>query len=172
MHHSGMDLGLLAIRLFFGLAMAYHGYNKVFGGGGLKGTAGWFASMGMKWPALQAQVAAGTEIGAGLLFAAGLATPLAAAGLIGLMVVAIWTVHLKNGFFIFKPGQGWEYCASIAVAAFGVGAIGAGEWSIDHALEWDVHDWRGALIAGVVGVGGAIAQLAVCYRPSSVAAKD
>jgi putative oxidoreductase len=165
---NNLNLGLFVIRVFFGVSMAYHGYNKVFGGGGLKGTAGWFESMGMRWPAIQARVAAFTEIGAGLMFAAGLLTPLAAAGLIGLMVVAIYTSHLKNGFFIFNPGSGWEYCGSIAAAAFGVGAIGAGEWSLDEAF--DIHmtgwnGWMGAAVAGVVGVGGAGAQLAVSYRP-------
>jgi putative oxidoreductase len=104
-------------------------------------------------------------MGAGMMFAAGLLTPLAAAGLIGLMVVAIYTTHLRNGFFIFRPGQGWEYCASIAVAAFGVGAIGAGRWSLDEALDLHMTGWTGAVVAGALGVGGAVAQLAVCYRP-------
>ena len=164
-----INLGLFAIRVFFGLSMAYHGYNKIFGGGGLAGTASWFESMGMKWPALQARIAAFTEIGAGVLFAVGLLTPLAAAGMIGLMVVAIYTSHLKNGFFIFKPGQGWEYCGSIAIAAFGVAAIGAGEWSLDEAFDIHMTGWKGAIVAAVVGVGGAIAQLAVCYRPPAAA---
>ena len=163
MHHA--DLALLVIRVVFGLSIAYHGYNKVFGGGGLAGTAGWFGSIGFKWPKWQARVAAGTEIGAGLLFAVGLATPLAAAGMIGLMVVAIWVAHRKAGFFIFNNPQGWEYCASIAAAAFAIGTIGAGQWSIDHGIHKDVSGWTGALIAGIVGVGGAIAQLAVSYRP-------
>lgn len=146
--------------------MAYHGYNKVFGGGGLSGTAGWFGSMGFKFPAIQAKVAAGTEIGAGLMLAIGLLTPLAAAGLIGLMTVAIITVHGKVGFFIFKPNQGWEYCATIAIASFAVGAMGPGEWSADNAIDFNVDGWGGALIAGLVGVGGAVAQLAAFYRPA------
>ncbi|MGA0330128.1 MAG: DoxX family membrane protein, partial [Ilumatobacteraceae bacterium] len=37
-----MNGGLLILRLCLGLFLAYHGYNKVFGGGGLSGTAGWF----------------------------------------------------------------------------------------------------------------------------------
>ena len=112
-----VNLALLVLRLVFGLFLAYHGYNKVFGGGGLKGTAGWFGTIGMRWPAWQARLAAATEIGAGLMFAAGILTPLAAAGMIGLMTVAIVVAHWKVGFFIFKPNQGWEYCASIAVVA-------------------------------------------------------
>lgn len=162
-----VNFALLVVRLFFGIGLAAHGYNKVFGGGGLDGTARWFGSIGMKWPQLQARMAAGTEIGAGLLLAAGLLTPFAAAGVIGLMVVAGWSVHRNNGFFIVK--NGWEFNAAIAVAAWAVGAIGPGRFSLDHAIDLTFSGWSGALIAALLGVGAGIAQLAVCYRPGSVA---
>ena len=163
MNHT--DVALLVVRVFFGLSLAYHGYNKVFGPGGLEGTARWFGSIGMKWPIWQARIAAATEIGSGLLLAVGLATPLAGAGFIGIMLVAIVVAHWANGFFVFKPGQGWEYCASIAVVAWVIATIGAGKYSIDHVIHKDVQNWTGALIAGLLGVGGAISQLAVSYRP-------
>lgn len=162
-----IDLGLLTLRVVFGLFLAYHGYNKVFGPGGLTGTAGWFGSIGMKWPLWQARLAATTEIGAGLLFAAGLITPFAGAGIIGVMIVAIVVAHWKVGFFIFKPNQGWEYCASIAVVAFAVSMTGGGRWSLDNALNIDFHGWCGAAIAGVVGIGGAVGQLTLSYRPKA-----
>jgi putative oxidoreductase len=165
-----VDFGLLVLRVVFGVFLAYHGYNKVAGPGGLKGTTGWFKSIGMRWPRWQARLAAATEIGAGLLFAAGLLTPLAAAGMIALMLVAIVVAHRKVGFFIFKEGQGWEYCASIAVAAFSVATIGPGRASLDHALGWDWDSWAGAIIAASVGVGGAAAHLALSYRPPQAAA--
>jgi putative oxidoreductase len=161
------NLALSLLRVTFGLFLAYHGYNKVFGGNGLKGTARWFGSIGMKWPEWQARLAATTEVGAGVLFALGLLTPLAAAGMIGVMVVAIWTVHWKVGFFVFKPDQGWEYCASIALVAFAVAMMGPGEWSVDHALDLSFDGWTGAIIAAVLGVGGAAAQLALSYRPKA-----
>jgi len=160
-----LDLGLLILRVVFGVFLAYHGYNKVFGGGGVAGTARWFGAIGMKWPIWQARLAATTEIGAGLLFAAGLITPLAGAGIIGLMIVAIVVAHWKVGFFIFEPDQGWEYCASIAVVAFAVSMAGGGRWSLDNALGIEFRGWSGAAIAGVVGIGGALTQLALSYRP-------
>jgi putative oxidoreductase len=163
---DSVDVALLVVRLTFGLSLAYHGYNKVFGGGGLSGTARWFGSIGMRWPEVQARLAASTEIGAGLLFAAGLLTPFAAAGIIGVMAVATWAAHRHNGFFIFNPGQGWEYTVSIAVVAWAVGTIGPGEASLDQALDLDWTGWSGALIAGLLGLGAAAAQLAVCYRPA------
>jgi len=160
-----LDLGLLILRVVFGVFLAYHGYNKVFGGGGVAGTARWFGAIGMKWPIWQARLAATTEIGAGLLFAAGLITPLAGAGIIGLMIVAIVVAHWKVGFFIFEPDQGWEYCASIAVVAFAVSMAGGGRWSLDNALGIEFRGWSGAAVAGVVGIGGALTQLALSYRP-------
>ena len=160
------DVGMLIVRLVFGLFLAYHGINKLFGPGGIGGTVRWFGGIGMKWPAVQARLAAFTEIGAGTLFAAGLLTPLAAAGMIGVMVVAIVVAHWKVGFFIFKPDQGWEYCASIAVVAFAVAMIGPGRASLDHALDLTTSGWWGAVIAGIAGVGGALGQLAISYRPT------
>ena len=109
--YDGASFGLLLIRVVVGVTMAAHGYNKFFGGGRIPGTASWFDSMGMKPNGrIHAIMAASTELGAGLLFAVGFLTPLAAAGFVGLMVVAAYTVHLKNGFFIVKSG--WEYNSS------------------------------------------------------------
>jgi putative oxidoreductase len=165
-----VNAGLLVLRLCLGLFLAYHGYNKIFGPNGLSGTAAWFASIGFKWPAAQARIAAATEIGAGIMFAAGLVTPLASAGIIGIMIVAIVVAHWKVGFFVFHPGQGWEYCATIAIGAASVAMIGPGAWSIDHVIDISVIDispsgWTSTLIAVIVGVGSAGAQLAVSYRP-------
>ncbi len=160
-----LDAGVLTLRVVFGLFFAYHGYNKFFGPGGLDGTTGWFAAIGMRWPRWQARLAATTEVGSGVLLAAGLLTPLAAAGMIGVMIVAIVVAHWKVGFFIFKPNQGWEYCASIAVVAFVIGVTGPGRWSLDHAVGVNWRGWAGALTAAVAGIGGAVAQLGISYRP-------
>lgn len=168
MNFSGPDqlnLGLLLLRLCLGLFLAYHGYNKVFGGGGLAGTAGWFGSIGMKWPKWQARAAATTEIGAGVMLAAGLLTPLAAAGVIGIMVVAIVVAHAKVGFFVFLPNQGWEYCATIAIGAAAVGIMGPGDWSVDNAIDFILEGWTGAVVAVGIGVAGAALQLVSSYRP-------
>jgi putative oxidoreductase len=159
-----LNAGLLILRVVVGLFLSYHGYNKFFGKGGLAGTARWFGSIGMRWPHWQARIAATTEVGCGVSMAAGLLTPLAAAGMIGVMTVAIVVEHWKVGFFIFRPNQGWEYCASIAATAFVIAMIGPGRWSLDHAIGIDWHGWTGAVIAGVAGVGGAVTQLAICYR--------
>lgn len=156
-----VNLALLIVRVTFGVGFAAHGYRKVIGG--LDGTARWFGSIGMKLPALQARMAAGTEIGAGLLLALGLLTPFAAAGMIGVMTVAGWATHRTNGFFIVD--NGWEYVAGISIVAWLVASIGPGRWSLDHAIGLDFGTWGGMVIAALVGVGSGIAQLALFYRP-------
>lgn len=161
-----VNLGLLVLRCCLGLFLAVHGLNKIFGASGLSGTASWFAGIGFKWPAAQARLAAATEIGAGLMLALGLLTPLAAAGIIGVMIVAIVVAHWKVGFFVFHAGQGWEYCATIAVAALAVGMIGPGEWSVDDAIGFSPDGWLPLGIAAGVGLGSALVQLGLCYRPS------
>ena len=73
----------------FGLFLAYHGYNKVFGGGRLAGHGTVVrVDRACAGRTSRPALAAATEIGAGLLFAVGLLTPLAAAGMIGVMFVA------------------------------------------------------------------------------------
>ena len=127
-----VDVGLLIIRLAVGLTMAAHGYAKIFRGGRLSGTAGWFDSIGMRPGRLHAPLAALTEIGGGAALAAGLLTPLAAAAIVAVMLVAAWTVHRENGFFIV--GNGWEYNFILAIAAVGVAVAGAGTLSLDAAI--------------------------------------
>ena len=56
------NLATLVLRLTLGLFLAMHGYNKIFGGGRLTGTAAWFGSIGMKWPALQARLAGPAQL--------------------------------------------------------------------------------------------------------------
>ena len=95
---TATDLALLILRVVVGLTLAAHGWNKFTGGGKIPGTGRWFDSIGMRPGRLNAYLAASTEMGAGLLLAAGLLTSLAAAGVIGVMTVAGWTSHRTNGF--------------------------------------------------------------------------
>ncbi len=169
MYDTALDVGVLILRVALGLTMAAHGYNKFFGKGGLSGTAGWFDSMGMKPGMFHARVAATTEMAAGLGLAVGLLTPVPAAGFVALMLVAAWTVHKDNGFFIVK--EGWEYNLVLAVSAVAVATIGAGKLSLDYLLfsgtgfYYLLHGWWGLVIAAVLGLAGGIGQLVIFYRP-------
>lgn len=159
------NAAMLLLRLSFGLTMAAHGYAKIFKGGKLAGTAGWFDSIGMKPGRVHARLAAGTEILAGLGLAAGLLTTFSAMGFVGLMLVAGWVVHRDNGFFIVS--EGWEYTFILAIAAVGIAMLGPGEWSVDHALGYatDLDGWVGLIIAAGGGIAAGIGQLSAFYRP-------
>lgn len=169
---DAIDLALLVFRCGIGAVMLAHGINHIgleggrFGGK-IQGTAGWFGSMGMKPPLLQAWLASITEIAAGVALVLGLLTPFGAAGVTGVMFVA-WAInHRGNGFFIFRPGEGWEYVMTLGLCGMLLGAVGPGTWSLDDALGLrdDLTGWIGLLIAAGAGVGGAIALLAVSWRP-------
>lgn len=159
------NTALLILRVALGLTMAAHGYAKVFKGGKLAGTAGWFDSIGMKPGRVHARLAAGGEIAAGLGLAFGFLTSFAALGFVALMLVAAYVVHLKNGFFIISDG--YEYNLILAVSAVGVAMLGPGEWSIDDAIGIadDLDGWVGLLVAAAGGIAAGAAQLALFYRP-------
>lgn len=163
-------IALLIMRVTLGGMIAAHGLNKFFGGGKIAGTAAWFDSIGVRPGKLNALMAATTEVGCGLLLILGLLTPLACAGLVSLMVVAIVTVHWRNGFFVFNPGQGIEYCLVIAAMGVALGGLGAGRFSLDRAAHiWTLRPSIGLAVAAGVGIGGALLQLAAFYRPSKAA---
>jgi putative oxidoreductase len=153
---------LLVVRVGAGITLALHGYQKFFMGGRIPGTARWFESLGMRPGKLHAYLAACTEIASGLGFALGLLTPFAAAGCVGVMLVAAWT-H-KDKFFVFKDG--WEYNLVLALLFVLVAVSGPGRWSLDNLLDIDgaLDDSTGLFISAI-GFVAAVALLAVFWRP-------
>ena len=166
---NAYNSALLILRVMLGLTIAAHGYGKFFTGGRIPGTAGWFDSMGMKPGKVHALMAASTEVGAGLLLAAGLLTSLAAGAIVGLMVVAGYTVHRNNGFFIVKSG--WEYNFVLAVVAVAIAIAGPGQWSLDDKLDLatKLDGLVGFLLSAVLGVVAGVGLLAAFYRPPAEA---
>jgi putative oxidoreductase len=169
---DGLNLGLLLLRVVIGVTIVLHGYNHIWRGGKIEGTAGWFASLGMKPGIVHAWLASITELVCGTMLVLGFLNPLAAAGVAGVMAVAFMTNHRPNGFFIFRPGEGYEYVLNLGVAALALGAMGAGEWSLDYELfaDSDLADWlagmKGFAITAIAGLGGAALLLAVFWRPT------
>ncbi|MFI0408126.1 DoxX family protein [Actinomadura sp. 3N508] len=168
---AGADIASLILRVSVGGTLVAHGWNHAFGGGKIAGTARWFESMGLRPGRLHALMATGTELGAGVLLLLGLLTPLAAAGAVGTMAVAFLTAHLRNGFFIFRPGQGYEYVVMIIMVACAAGALGGGAVSLDRALGVadDLSGWTGLAITAPAGGLGAALLLAVFWRPAAKA---
>ena len=163
---NAINLILLVLRLSAAAVMLAHGINHIYGGGKIAGTGRWFASLGMKPGIVHAWFASITEVVGGALLVVGLLTPFGGAAVIGVMLVALITNHRGNGFFIFRPGEGYEYVMTLTFAAIGLSGVGAGEWSLDHALEiFDPPGTDGLLIAVLAGAGGAAALLAAFWRP-------
>jgi putative oxidoreductase len=165
---DAINLALLVLRWGAAGVMLAHGLNHVFGGGRIPGTARWFESLGVRPGVVHAWVASLTEIGAGGLLVVGLLTPLAGAGIVGVMVVAWIINHRGNGFFIFRPGEGWEYVMTLTIVGLVLATLGPGDWSLDGALDLDddLVGLPGLLIAVLAGGGGAALLLATSWRPS------
>jgi putative oxidoreductase len=168
-----MELGFLLLRLVVGLTLAAHGAQKLFGwfgGYGLTGTAQWLESVGFRPGRWHAVLAGLTEVGGGVLFAVGLATPLAAAIIASVMIVAAAIAHFKNGFFITSGG--YEYNAVLGVAAIAIAFTGPGALSLDAFAGYA----SGTVLTGVAAVGiaiaGAVAQLTSRRVPQPVTASS
>lgn len=164
------DLVQLLLRVTVGAIMIMHGYNHGWGGGKIPGTAGWFSSLGLKYGVLQAWASVVSEIGAGILLILGLLTPLAAAAVLSVMLVAGLLYHRTNGFFIFK--EGYEYVLMLGVTALVLGTVPAGKYSIDNAYDFhllglDLYGWSGFWITVVVAVVATGGLLAATYRPQA-----
>ena len=162
MDQNALDFGLLLLRLTLGITLALHGVAKYRGG--IDGVGRWFQGEGLRPGIVHAHLAALGEIGFGSAVAAGFLTPLSAMGYVGVMSVAGWVGHRKNGFFIIKDG--WEYVFVLAVVVSCLALLGPGSWSLDNAMgiAWSGIGWFVATIVG--GLGAALALLLTFYRPN------
>ncbi|HEY5662610.1 MAG TPA: DoxX family protein [Ilumatobacter sp.] len=164
---QAIDVALLVLRCAVGGVMLAHGVNHIVGGGRIPGVTRWFASLGMRQPALQAWMASLTEVAAGAALIVGGLTPFGGAGVVGTMTVAWIINHRTNGFFIFRPGEGWEYVMTLVSCGVALGAVGPGRWSLDHALgiDDDLVGVTGLLLAAGAGGVGALVVLVAFWRP-------
>ncbi|MFF9652777.1 DoxX family protein [Streptomyces sp. NPDC014622] len=155
---SAADCGLLLIRLTFGLLLAGHGAQKLFGlfgGHGLTATGMGFETLGFHPGKLFAVIGGGSEFLGGLGLAVGLFTPLAAAALIGMMITAMVTVTGAHG--LWDTDGGVEYNVCIALVALSIAAIGPGRLAFDRFFRWGDGGWREAAFA--LGLGGIAAAI-------------
>jgi putative oxidoreductase len=157
-------IGLLIARLFVGIAMAAHGSQKAFGwfgGYGLKGTGGFFETLGYKPGVLFAGLAAYGELVGGLLTDLGLFGPIGPALIVLVMITAAGTMHVQNGFFASK--NGFELNAFYVAAALALTFGGPGAFSLDGVLGLDRY-FSGPLDATVIGAGVVIGLINLTLR--------
>ena len=153
-----MSVGILILRLVLGLGLAAHGAQKLFGwfgGHGLKGTGGYFEGLGFRPGKAFALLAGLGEAGGGVLVALGLLGPVGPALVVLVMVVAMVSVHLENGFFAMAEGV--ELPLLYAAGATAIAFAGPGAWSLDAALGLDAL-WT--LEAAWIALAGSIVAAA------------
>ena len=154
-----MAYGILFLRVVLGATLFAHGSQKLFGwfgGHGPRGTAGFFAGLGFRRPYPMA-IMAGLSEAAGLLLVFGFLTPFAALAIATVMVVAVGSVHWRNGFF--STAGGYEFNLLIWASAVAIAASGPGRFSIDGALNWVEHLsglWWGVGVAAASLAAGAV----------------
>ena len=130
----------LALRLPIGITFMAHGAQKLFGwfgGYGLEGTGQWMASIGLTPGYLMALMAGSSEFFGGLLLIIGLLIRPTSAVLAFTMLMAIVTVHLDNGLFMFN--NGYEFGLALLAATVSLAISGAGKMSIDSMIARKTH---------------------------------
>lgn len=145
------DIGLLTLRLVFGLLFAAHGTQKLFGwfgGPGLAANNAGFEQMGYHPGALFGTLAGLSELVGGLLLALGALSPLGAAIVLGTAIVII-NQTFSGGLL---TGQGYEMGLLFGAAAAGLAFTGPGRFAVDHQRPWA----RGGLVWGLAAVVAAV----------------
>ena len=97
--------------------------------------AEWFGSMGIPFPTLNAYMAASTEVLGVILLTLGFLTRAISIPLIIIMIVAIITVHLPNGFSAGNNGFEIPFYYMLFLLTFL--SHGAGKFSLDRMIFGD-----------------------------------
>ena len=161
-----MDIVLLLARLLFGLGVAGHSVQKLFGwfgGPGIAGAGAIFEKLGFRPGPFFALSAALTEITAAALIVLGLLGPVGPALMVLIMLVACAAVW-SNGFFASR--NGWEPAALYGMGGVLLAFTGPGRYSLDQllGLMW-LSTEQTAWIALGVALAGALANVAASRRP-------
>lgn len=138
-----LDWWPVPLRLIVGYGFMAHGYAKLARGPEV--FTGILHALGVPAPPLMAWVTMVVELLGGLAILAGALVPLVSIPMAIVLVVAIGTVHLPNGFSSIKlqsvtasgahfgqPGYETDLLYLAALAALTLG--GAGPWSVDRWL--------------------------------------
>ena len=158
---AGLSAGLLAARVVFGLLMAGHGSQKLFGwfgGHGIAGTGTFFEALGFRPGRLFATIAATTEVVSGILIALGLLGPLGPALMFSVMIVAAVSVHWKNG--LWAQTGGIEIALFYGTVAVALALTGFGAYSLDAVFGLQsLYTPTLAVVALAIGFIGGVGNL-------------
>jgi putative oxidoreductase len=133
------DVALLGARVGLGWIFVYHGAGTLFGafgGSGIHPQAVYFAHVAHLRPGTFFAVLGGIiECFGGAAVALGILGRLAALGLVGDMVIAMFTVTFGNGIIGDASGSGYELNIALAALALVIAILGTGRFSLDQALR-------------------------------------
>jgi putative oxidoreductase len=156
--NAGTDLGLLLLRLGVGGTFLAHGLQKVFGmfgGPGIAGFAQFLDSLGFTQTTTLAWLTGLGELVGGAFVVLGLVTPLAAAGLLGIMINVV-LLKLGSGFFVAAPGGGFELEAVLGLSAAALVLTGPGRIALDNGRAWHRRPASWGVLALVIGIAAAV----------------
>jgi putative oxidoreductase len=128
------------LRVLLGIVIFPHGAQKLlgwFGGGGFNASMRMFES-NFHIPTIFALLAILAESVGAVALIAGFFTRIAALAISVNMIVAVYLVHLKNGFFMnwsgTAKGEGFEYHLLAVAIGLALMIMGGGRWSVDGVI--------------------------------------
>ena len=122
------DVGLLLLRVFTGVLLIHHGYEKL---ANINNFADAFVRpLGLPFPITLSYIAAFSEVGGSWLLITGLLTRFGALAILGTMTVAIYHAVSTAGFNIYLLELLGLYFAS----ATAILAVGPGRLSVDELI--------------------------------------
>ncbi|WP_295769428.1 DoxX family protein [uncultured Mucilaginibacter sp.] len=129
---ASLDFALLLLRFSCGIAFIMHGWGKI------QSPMSWMGPDSFIPPVFQA-LAAISEFGGGIALVLGLATRLAALGIMITMAVAVYVHAVMGGdpFVSATGGKSYELAANYLCIALVFLAAGAGRFSLDKLIFGD-----------------------------------
>lgn len=133
MYRTWNDWAPLPLRIVVGIGMMVHGYPKLFSSQGHEGFVGMLSGMGIPAPGLMAWVVGIVEFFGGLALILGAFVLIVGALVVVDMLVAIFMVHLPNGFLVGDGG--YELALLYLAGTLSIMLSGAGALSVDRMMR-------------------------------------
>ncbi len=167
-----MDLGLLILRVVFGLIMIGHGTQKLvgwFGGPGLKNASGFVGSRGFSPAKFWTFAGSASEALGGALLLLGFLSPLGPILIAAAMLTAIAAFHWPK---FWAHEGGYEHPLAMLTAAVAVGITGPGGYALDAKLGTALPPSVTAVIAVLAAIGFLVGVVGAAGRRRAAGASQ
>lgn len=125
------QFGITILRIVTGFIFLMHGWQKI-SEFGLTGFTGFLTQLGIPLPGLFAIIVIALEFAGGLALIFGIATRWVSLAFAVDMLMALFTVHLANGFFV--SANGYELVLILFGASLSLAFLGGGLYSLDSQV--------------------------------------